>query len=241
MILSKVYYMPIHIIVPRKRFENCVFITGFHGIGATGYIAVSHLIDSLKAERIGYVETDLMPPFVMMTSNRLVTPFEIYKLDRFIFMKSEFPPHRSEEITFAKTLAEWVTAKKFKEAVLIGGLDNNFKTGDSSMRVVSTKAFSHKVEAFGAPFLEPGLYVTGPIAVMLTIFETNNFPAIAILPYATLTRPDPNAAAVAIDKICRIYGLNVDVSSLVKDAREVEVELEERRERARTSYEGMWV
>jgi uncharacterized protein len=156
-------------------------------------------------------------------------------------MKSEFPPHRSEEVTFAKTLAVWVTDKKFKEAVLIGGLDNNFKTGDSSMRVVSTKAFSHKVETFGAPFLESGLYVTGPIAVMLTIFETNNFPAIAILPYATLTRPDPSAAAIAIDKICQIYGLDVDVSSLVEDASKIEVELQERRERTRTGYEGMWV
>ncbi|MBS7643722.1 MAG: PAC2 family protein [Halobacteria archaeon] len=233
--------MPIHINVPRMRFEDCIFITGFHGIGATGYIAVSHLIDSLKAKRIGYVETDLMPPFVTMANDRLVTPFEIYKLDCFVFMKSEFPPHRDEEITFAKALAEWVVTKRFKEAVLIGGLDNSFKTGDSSMRVVSTKAFSHKVRVFGAPFLEPGLYVTGPLAVMLTVFEANNFPAIAILPYAALTRPDPSAAAVAIDKICRVYGLNVDVSSLIKDASEIEVELQERRERARTSYEGLWV
>jgi predicted ATP-grasp superfamily ATP-dependent carboligase len=76
---------------------------------------------------------------------------------------------------------------------------------------------------------------------MLTVFEANNFPAIAILPYAALTRPDPNAAAVAIDKICRVYGLNVDVSSLIKDASEIEAELQERRERARTSYEGLWV
>lgn len=60
--------MPVGLLVPTKRL-NCVLITGFHGIGLTGYIAVTHLINTFRAERIGYIETEFMPPLVFMNAD----------------------------------------------------------------------------------------------------------------------------------------------------------------------------
>ncbi len=231
----------IRLIVPEGEYEDSILITGFHGIGMTGYIAINHLLNALKAERIGYVQTRSTPPFVSVGGDQLLTPFEIYKWDRFVFVRSEFPPHRSEENEFSRKIAEWVVEKRFKEATLIGGLDRRFRSGPEDLKIVPTKTYMDKNQAIRDLLLERGLYVTGPLALMLTTFEMCNFPAVAILPYASRDIPDPRAAAVAIKKICEIYQLGIDVSGLVQDAETIERELEERRMRTSQSYDGMYV
>jgi len=232
--------MSIRLLVPKGGFRNCILITGFHGIGVTGYIAISHLISVLKAKKIGYIETEYSPPLVFMDGKQLVTPFEIYRSNKFVLVKSEFPPYKKDEVNLAKALVDWTLEERFREAILIGGLDDSFKTkDDDSLRIAPTNAYLPKASTFNADFLESGLHVAGPLAVMLAKYEMHNFPAVAILPYAA-SRPDPRAAAVAIKKICDVYRLNVDVSSLVQHAEEIEKELEERR-RTQNNYPGMFV
>jgi len=68
-----------------------------------------------------------------------------------------------------------------------------------------------------------------------------NFPALAILPYASSTRPDPAAAAVAIRSICRTYNMKVNVSDLEKDAKDIETEIEQRLKQTHKSLQGMFV
>lgn len=231
----------IRLIVPEGGYEDNILITGFHGIGMTGYIAINHLLNTLKAERIGYIQTRFIPPFVSVGGNQLLTPFEVYKWDRFVFIRSEFPPHRSEENAFSSRIAEWAVEKQFKEAMLVGGLDRRFRNSPKDLRMVPTKTYLDRNQGIKDLLLEGGLYVTGPLAIMLTTFEVCNFPAVAILPYASRDIPDPRAAAVAIKKICEIYQLGIDVSNLVQDAETIERELEERRMRTGQSYDGMYV
>jgi len=232
--------MSIHLLVPKRKFRNCVLITGFHGIGVTGYIAISHLISALKAKKIGFIETDYLPQLVFMDGKQLVTPFEIYRSNKFVLVKSEFPPYKKDEVNLAKALVDWTVEERFSEAILVGGLDDSFKMNDKdSLRIATTDAYTPKASSFNAEFLESGLHIAGPLALMLAKYEIRNFPAVAVLPYAA-SRPDPRAAAVAIKKICDVYKLNVDVSSLVQHAEEIEKELEERR-KAESNYSGMFV
>jgi uncharacterized protein len=231
----------VRLIVPKGEYEDNIMITGFHGIGMTGYIAINHMLNALKAERIGYIQTRYTPPLVSVGGDRLLTPFEVYKWDRFVFVRSEFPPHRSDENKFSRKIAEWVVEEQFKEAMLVGGLDRRFRSGSEDLKMVPTKTYLDKNQVIRDLLLEGGLYVTGPLALMLTTFEICDFPAVAILPYASRDIPDPRAAAVAIKRICEIYQLGIDVSGLVQDAETIERELEERRMRTSQSYNGMYV
>jgi len=228
-------------LVEEKDFDNDILITGFHGIGMTGYIAISHMLNSLDAERIGYIQTEFLPPFVSVNEDRLLTPFEIYKWDRFVFVRTEFPPHKREENAFAREIAEWTVDQEFEEAFLIGGLDRTFRNGPEEFRIVPTKSYLKRREEAQEPLLETGLYVTGPLAIMLSAFEMLKFPAVAVLPYAVRSRPDPRAASIAVTKICDAYGLGIDVSDLVRDAETIEKKLQEKRIRTEESYNGMYV
>lgn len=229
--------MPVDFMVRTTNLRNCTLITGFHGVGETGYISVSYLVHSLNAKRIGFVDVAHPPPFIATSETGLVTPFEVYKARNIVLVKLEFSPHRTEESEFAKTLAQWVMNNKFRDAVMIGGLDASLQSGSDGIRIVPTALYPRKMKH---PTLEPGLFVYGPLAIMLGEFEKRNFPAIAVLPYASADHADPKAAATAIKAVSKAYGLRVDVKDLEYDAADIEEEIDKRLQQTAKSLRGMY-
>lgn len=232
--------MPVNFRVRTSDLRNCTLITGFHGVGETGYISVSYLVHALNAKRIGFVDVGHPPPFIATSESGLVTPFEVYRAGRVVLVKLEFSPHRSEEAEFAKTAAQWAMNNKFKDAVLIGGLDGSLQTGSDGIRIVPTHSYPIKAKKINYPMLEAGLFVYGPLAVMLGEFEKRNFPAIAVLPYASANHADPKAAATAIRSVAKAYGLKVDVKDLEYDAKDIEEEIDKRLQQTARSLRGMY-
>lgn len=206
--------------------KDCTFITGFHSvIGETGYITVMHLIKTLKAECIGYIDTPLSPPITSLENSRLTLPFEIFKNENLVILFPRVLPYRAEQRRFAQTVTQWIIDHEIREAALIGGLDSQFKTGEEEFRVVPTRAMLQKAQKNKLPLLEEGLQVFGPLALMLTSLDIKNFPALAILPFAQRGRPDPIAAAIAIKKINDIYEYTIPTTELIRDADEIEEEI----------------
>ncbi len=211
----------------QKKYQGYTFITGFHGIGVTGYITTRHIVETLGANYIGYVDSDLNPSFVGMDGGRLVFPFEFYEFNDIILLMCRFQPHRLEQKEFSRVVSEWVVSSGFKQAVLVGGLDNRFQQeGDDIVRCIHTKNYNLNLD-IGVQILERGLFVTGPLALMLMYFEIHNFPGIALLPYAEQGRPDPRAASNAIKVISKICNLEINTDQLLSDAETIERELKE--------------
>ncbi len=220
-------------------------ITGFHGLGATGYIAVKHSITSLDAELIGYISSDRIPPFVSVDEGRLALPFEVYRKDDYVFVLTNVPPHPKERQEFSKALAEWAISSGMDAAYLIGGLDSRLKASEKDrIRCAVTKKFSKHAD-LGAPQLEKGLFVVGPLAIMLAHFEISAFPAIALLPYANPMRPDPMAAAVAVEYLDKMTRFSIDTSQLVNDAQRIEAEIQElmkqRQDRTKSDQKTLYI
>lgn len=223
--------------------KDSVLVTGFHGLGATGYIAVKHAVTALNAELIGYIDTDKIPPFVSVDEGRLSLPFEVYKKDRFVFIATNVPPHPKERQFFSRSLADWAIKEHFRSAYLIGGLDNRLRPSEEDrVRCATTRNFKVQVDI---PMLEKGLFVVGPLAVMLAHFEISSFPAVALLPYANPTRPDPMAASVALEYLNKLTDMSIDVSPLITDAQKIEAEIQEllkqRQDRVKTDHRTLYI
>ena len=75
---------------------------------------------------------------------------------------------------------------------------------------------------------------------MLNEFEIHDFPAVAVLPYAEPSRADPAAAALAIRKIAKAYNFRVQVEDLVKDAKFIEREWDQKSRMTRRSLQRMY-
>src|SRR5437660_11807244 len=99
--------VPVQLLVDSKNLKGSTLVTGFHGVGQTGYIATSYMIHALKASRIGFVDVSNPPPWVGTAEGGLVTPFEVYRKNKTMLIKLEFSPHRSDEAEFAKALSDW--------------------------------------------------------------------------------------------------------------------------------------
>jgi uncharacterized protein len=225
-------------IVMKKGFKvkpGSTFICGFHGLGEVGFLSTAHLTRTLEAERVGFIKSDMLPLFVSMENEKLVLPFEIFSYDEknMVFLVPRFQPHQSEQWSFIDRLAHWIAQNSFKETLLLGGLDASFKEDDEEMRGVPTSAYSKDYEKWKVPLLEEGLFVAGPLALLLAELEMLDQPAVGLLTYATRGRPDPRSAANMLEKINQVYGVEANVEELLKESREIE-----RLEKMRKSIES---
>jgi uncharacterized protein len=211
------------------------FICGFHGIGEVGFLSTAHLTRALNAERIGFIKSDMLPLFVSMENEKLVLPFEIYVYteSNLVFLVPRFQPHQSEQWGFVDRLAKWIVDNNFSEVVLLGGLDASFKEEDDEMRCVPTSMYEPLLEKWSLPLLEEGLFVAGPLALLLAELEMKAVAGIGILAYATRGRPDPRAAATMLEKLNTVYGLDASVDLLLEESKEIE-----RLEKMRRSIES---
>ncbi|MHA1910740.1 MAG: proteasome assembly chaperone family protein [Candidatus Kariarchaeaceae archaeon] len=248
----------------KADLKGSTFISGFHGLGESGYIAVNHLIEQLNAVKIGYILTDLLPPFITLKQGSLSLPFEIYYHENLVFVAPSFEPYRLEQRAFSKVLVDFCLECEMKAAYLIGGLDNRLMSIDEEadqledtsletnpvtedpsedpsaseemeddellselFRVVKTAAFvSPDDPNFDLNDLDEGLFVTGPLALILMYFELNNFPALAILPYAERNRPDPSAASIALEVLNHLLEIDVDLAELEEEAFNIEADIQ---------------
>lgn len=210
-------------VIPEEQdLQGAKLITGFHGIGATGYWTVRYLIQKLEAKRIAFVDSDYIPPVSATQQGRLVTPYELYRKDDLVFLKIDIPVLRDHEAAFYREFAYWVARSGFSEVALVGGLDSNLKVDSSTHRVVFTSAFVPRPPLTDSKILEDEQIIVGPVAALLNRFEMMNFPAFAILAYASTERVDPRAASAAIDVLSSLYGFKVDTAPLIKGAEVLE-------------------
>ncbi len=208
--------------------KDYTVITGFPGFGWTGYLATKYIADSLKIPRMGVILTRYLPEYTTYSDYGIVMPFELFISDkhRLCIIVNHGVPHEVERAEYSRVIIEWLKNEKVRELILIGGLDKRFKSESNlaPYRWLGTSTCKRKLEA---PLLEKGLYIIGPLALMLMYAEIYELPALVLLPYAEPGRPDPRAAAVAVEQISRMLGLNIDVSPLYVDAERIEKEIAE--------------
>ena len=210
------------------RLKDYVVVTGFPGFGWTGYLATKYIVDSLKMTRIGIILPRYLPEHTTISDYGIVMPFEIFASNKhkLCVVVNHGVPHDRERSDYARVIIEWLKNEEIRELILIGGLDKRFKVeGEAaSYRWLST---SHSKTKLSAPLFEKGLYIIGPLALMLMYAEVYELPAIVLLPYADPGRPDPRAAAVAVEEISKIIGVEIDVKPLYIDAERIEKEIAE--------------
>jgi len=197
---------------PRGRF----FVTGFHGIGWTGYISNRFLVGKMKGERIGYMDFPGMPPVVRLWEERISFPYDIFLLKDNVFLASEAPLPDGRVMEITGDLAKWVKDSGFKAAIVVGGLTKAvMRKDDPPLMGVATSKARNLMRKYEIPWMMDDLNIVGPLAGLLFHGEKIGLPVLGLLPFAE-NRPDRRAAAVAIDKLGEILGFQVDTEELIR-------------------------
>ena len=221
----------VKVVLKDRNFRGEIFVTGFHGIGYVGSLAVDYIIKKMQAKRIGFILFNKMPPYVSLEGSRLVLPYELYATKNMVLLRCNVPMTINDMYIVTKCVSEWVSDYNFQEAILIGGLDDKLRTSEGEkLRLAPTRAYIRKFkDKIKGKLLEEGLYIVGPLALLMMFFEIKEFPAITILPYASTERVDPLAASVAIQYLNDVYNLNIDTSELEERGLEIEKAILEKR------------
>ncbi|MBI2126629.1 MAG: proteasome assembly chaperone family protein [Thaumarchaeota archaeon] len=228
-------------LIPKNvRLSGKKLVTGFHGIGATGYWTIKYLVQQLKPERIAFIDTDATAPLASTWGGRIITPYELYQKDDLLFLRAEVAPSRGVETKFFRELCNMIISKGIAEVALVGGLDASLRMDQSTFKYVKTGAFEPQGILKDAKFLEDDRMIIGPVALMLNQFEMRNFPAFAILPYASVDRIDPRAAAEAAKILSKYFSFKIDIDPLIKGAEVIESEVSALETKVKSSTESIY-
>jgi uncharacterized protein len=206
------------------RKNKVYLVTGFHGYGDVGFLTTRYLVYKLGMELVGYIETPSVPDITSFEDYGFSLPHEIFykNLDdekSLVVLLNRLNPERKYISSFVKEFLSLIKKLNITEILLVGGLDSRFREGDEEYRWLKTQACT---QTLNAPYFTKGFYIVGPLASLLITLHQNNVPALIILPYTQPETIDHRAAAVAINVISSIIGIEIDVKELLNYAAKAE-------------------
>ena len=105
---------------PLSSLKNMVI--GLPDVGLVGLISVNHIIKSLNAKEIGYVESDIFPPVIVVHNGEPKVPVRFFHNDDTVFLTSEIPIPTSAISKVANGLLEWIKTKNGSLVISVSGI-----------------------------------------------------------------------------------------------------------------------
>jgi len=202
--------------------KNSVMINGLPDVGLVGLLAASHIISSLKLEEVGSLESDQLPPMIVLHGGLPKSPVRIFANDSFVVLISETAIPTSLLRPLADFLVNWAQSKGVRLVLSLGGMAVSNRQDIDMPKVfaaISQKQLESKLNG-AAEILEEG-YIVGAYGLLLRRCAEASVPAITLLTQAYYNYPDPEAAAAALTAVNRILGLHIDTSELLKRGEEI--------------------
>lgn len=203
--------------------SDATMIIGLPDVGLVGLIATSYLISELKLEEIAYMDSDLLPPVVVLHKGLPHAPLRIYSNKNLIAVISELAIPATATYTIMREIINWGYNKKINRIISIGGIPLENRQTINKPEVfaaASSKTLLEDLTKNGLKILNEG-YIVGPQALGMRYSIQKRIPAIAILAQSFYNYPDPQAAAIALKELSKISKVKVDVSKLLEKGEEI--------------------
>jgi len=214
---------PVRIVERKSIPSNATMLHGLPDVGLVGLIATSHMITQLKMGEIAYVDSELLPPVVVLHEGLPYAPLRIFGDGGFVATLSEAAIPAKAVQPIMRKLVEWGQAKNVRLMVSMGGMPVQDRQDIAEPKVygaASNQALLKTLSDKGVEILKGG-FMVGPYALIMRYCAERKVPAIALLAQSFYNYPDPEAAAAAIKEFSKVTGLNIDVSKLVKGGEEI--------------------
>lgn len=216
-------------------------IIGVPDIGLVGPIAASHIVQSLGMAEIGYVESDILPPVVIVHKNHPRPPLRLYGSENLAVMTTEVALTPRSIFHLTRTLTRWAKMRNIEFVVGMTGLavPNRMEVEKPTVYAVGStdnaKALIQKAEI---PTFDEGVLV-GTYALLIRECLRENQPNITFLAESHFQFPDPGASASTIQSLNSLLNLNIGVQELLDKAEEIRVKARELMRRTQEQMKGM--
>lgn len=198
-------------------------LIGLPDVGLVGLIATSYLISELNLEEIAYMDSDLLPPVVVLHNGLPHSPLRIYGNQKLIAVISELAVPAPALYNVMRKIIEWAQEKKVKSIISMGGIPLENRQTINEPEVFGAASDQKLLEILnnkGLNTMKEG-YIVGAQALSMRYSLSKNIPAIAILSQSFYNYPDPQAAAITLKELSKISDIEVDVSKLLEKGEEI--------------------
>lgn len=203
--------------------SEATMIMGLPDVGLVGLIATSYMISELNLEEIAYMDSDLLPPVVVLHQGLPRAPLRFYGNQNLIAVISELAVPAPAVYTVIREIVNWGQAKKVKRIVSMGGIPVENRQTIKEPKVFGAASNQELLDILtksGVNIMNEG-YMVGPQALSMRYSINKKVPAIAILAQSFYNYPDPQAAAIVLKELSKISDVKVDVSKLLEKGEEI--------------------
>jgi len=213
----------VKIVEKKQTPSEATMIIGLPDVGLVGLIATSYLITELNLEEIAYMDSDLLPPVVVLHKGLPHAPLRIYGNKNLIAVISELAVPAPAIYTIVREIVDWGQTKKIKRILSMGGIPVENRQSIKEPKVfaaASNQKLLDTVSKKGLNLMNEG-YIVGAQALSMRYSVSKKIPTIAILAQSFYNYPDPQAAAIALKELSKISEIKVDVSKLLEKGEEI--------------------
>ncbi len=211
-------------IVEKKTIPSgATMLLGLPDVGLVGLIAASYLTSELDLKEIAYMDSDLLPPVVVLHEGLPHAPLRIYGNQSFVSIICELAIPAPALHVVMRKLVNWGQAKNVKMMVSMGGIpleNRQVVTAPKVYSAASSKELLDLLEKKGLSVLKEG-YMVGPQALSMRYCAEKKISAIALLSQSFYNYPDPEAAAMVLKELSKISEVKVDISKLLDKGEEI--------------------
>jgi uncharacterized protein len=215
----------VRIIEKKKVPLGATLLFGFPDVGLVGVIAASHLIEELDLTEVAYVDSELLPPLIVLHEGLPHSSIRIFADHNILLAVSEMPIPADVIYPIMNALIEWGKSKNPKMMISLSGIPIQDRQDAKELKAFAAASSPEALKMAqdkGIEVLTEG-YMVGPQAIVLQKAADSGPPALTLLSQCFFNYPDPEAAAEVLKELGKIIGLKVDVVKLLEKGEEIRV------------------
>jgi len=210
-------------------------IVGFPGVGLVGSIAANFIVDSLKMEMVGQMQSDKLPPAAVVQEGIPLPPVRIYRSDGLMVLISDFAIPIQLSNTMAQTILGW-QGGRFKAIIALEGLMAEPTQEQVEAKVYgvgSTDSARKRLTGAKLEIFDHG-WITGVSGILLSEGNRIGQDVICLLANANAMYPDARSAAKLVETIDALLPeIKLDLKPLIDEAEKIEGNIKEQMEKAK--------
>ncbi len=209
-------------IVLKQKPKNPVIIDGFPGFGLVGTISTEYLINELKAELIGSIHSEDIPPMVAIHESKLVQPVGIYydKKNNLIILHV-MTNVKGIEWQIGELVLELAKKVEAKEILSIEGVGTPIPSDKPTpYYFANSEQGKKKFSVSKINPLKEGIILGVTSTIILQADGDFDVSCIFVETHSSL--PDSKAAAKAIEVMDKYLNLNIEYKPLLQQAQKFE-------------------
>ncbi len=230
--------------ISKQKLKGAVLINGFPSVGLVGTIVANFLINTLKLEQIGVIDSNRFPAISVIKDGEPHNPMRLYageqicndgSCNQVVVCVSEFTPPTEITKDLVEALVDWSGKNGCTKIISAEGFNSGPKEEGEANEIYGITSTAGARGLIEEAKVKPFTYGTvgGITGALLNEGKLKGMNVIGLLAEVSEDSPDARAAAGVIKAIDELLlAIELDIEPLLKEAESLEQEVQVVREQA---------